>query len=83
MTDEVRAAIRKKKYARAIAKLRKVLSAPENSHSREAQERLGSAYQKTGDFAFARAQYEDYLKQYPEGEDAARVRQRLRGALTA
>lgn len=81
--DEARAAIKKQRYGAAIDKLRNVLVGPETASSREAQELLGTAYQRSGDVASARAQYEDYLARYPEGEDAARVRQRLRGVLTA
>lgn len=81
--DESRAAIKKKRYDEAIKKLRVALAAPENKHSREAQELLGTAYKKGGDLEAARAQYEDYLARYPADEDARRVRQRLMGVLTA
>ena len=83
LLDEARAAIKKQRYGEAIAKLRRVLSAPENEVSREALELLGTAHQRNGDLASARAQFEDYIARYPDGEDAARVRQRLRGVLTA
>jgi hypothetical protein len=39
--------------------------------------------QKSGQLADARAEYEDYLKRYPNGEGQERVRQRLDGILTA
>lgn len=81
--DESRAAIKKAQYDVAIRKLRSVLKAPENSYSRQAQELLGTAYQRKGDNASARAQYEDYLARYPDDDDSHRVRQRLRGILTA
>jgi hypothetical protein len=44
---------------------------------------LGIAYQKAGQTAEARAQYEDYLRRYPNGEGSEGVRQRLDGILTA
>lgn len=81
--DESRAAIKKKRYAEAIKKLRRVLAAPENENSREAQELLGSAYQRSGDPVSARLQYEDYLARYPADDDSRRVRQRLMSVKTA
>lgn len=81
--DEARAAIKRSQHAQAIRKLRAALETPENKYSREAQELLGTAYLKSGDPGSARAQFEDYLARYPEDEDSRRVRQRLRGVLTA
>lgn len=82
--DESRAAIKRKKYDVAIAKLRRALSVPENKFSREALELLGTAYQKSGDLTSARTQYEEYLVRYPgSDDDSRRVRQRLRGVATA
>ena len=81
--DESRAAIKKERYKEAIKKLRKALASPENEHSREAQELLGSAYQRSGQPASARAQYEDYLARYPADDDSRRVRQRLMSVMTA
>jgi tetratricopeptide (TPR) repeat protein len=81
--DEARAALKKGNYAQAIELLRKVLTRPENERSAEAQELLGVAYQKAGQLAEARAQYEDYLRRYPVGEGSEGVRQRLDGILTA
>lgn len=81
--DESRAAIKKGRNDEAITKLRTVLTYPEHKYSREAQELLGTAYQKSGDPGSARTQFEDYLARYPADEDSQRVRQRLRGVLTA
>ena len=81
--DESRAAIKNGRHDEAIKKLRVSLATPENKYSREAQELLGTAYQKSGDQASARAQFEDYVARYPDDEDTRRVRQRLRGVLTA
>ncbi len=83
MVDESRAAIRKGRHKEAIASLSSALAKPENKYSREVQELLGTAYQKSGDLAAARAEFEDYLRRYPEDDDTRRVRQRLRGILTA
>jgi tetratricopeptide (TPR) repeat protein len=81
--DEARAALKKGNYAQAIELLGKVLTRPENERSAEAQELLGVAYQQAGHISEARAQYEDYLRRYPNGEGSEGVRQRLDGILTA
>jgi hypothetical protein len=52
---------------------------PPNRFSEEAQELAGVARQLHGEIAKARAEYELYLKLYPEGEGAVRVRDRLAG----
>jgi len=46
---------------------------PENELSRDAREFLALAYERLGDTARARLEYENYLKRYPEGEDSVRV----------
>ncbi|HET7364135.1 MAG TPA: tetratricopeptide repeat protein [Burkholderiales bacterium] len=74
---EGRAAIIREDYAAAIRVFTRLLALPESSLTRDAQEFLGLSYERSGDIARARQQYENYLKRYPEGEDATRVRQRL------
>jgi hypothetical protein len=81
--DESRAALRKNNPGGAIQLLTKILRYPENQYSAEAQELLGVARQKNGQLAEARAEYEDYLRRYPSGEQSERVRQRLAGIVTA
>ncbi len=81
--DEGRAALRRSKMNDAIRLFTKVLRYPENQYSAEAQELLGLAYQKSGQFAQAQAEYEEYLRRYPGGEQSERVRQRLAGVITA
>lgn len=82
-TDEARAALHKNNRGPAIQLLTKILKYPENQYSAEAQELLGLARQKNGQLAEARAEYEDYLRRYPAGEQSERVRQRLAGIETA
>ena len=82
-TDEARAALRKNNFGAAIQLLAKILKYPENQYSAEAQELLGVARQKNGQLAEARAEYEDYIRRYPNGEESERVRQRLAGIVTA
>ena len=54
-----------------------LLNLPPNKQSQGAQEWIGVARQRSGEYAKAKAEYELYLKLYPEGEGAIRTRQRL------
>jgi hypothetical protein len=81
--DEGRAALRHNNPGGAIPIFTKILKYPENQYSAEAQELLGLAHQKSGHLREARAEYEDYLRRYPSGEQSERVRQRLAGIVTA
>lgn len=81
--DEGRAAMRKGNLNEAINKYTSVLKLPETEYSAEAQEFLALARQRNKQTAEARAEYEDYLRRYPTGDGADRVRQRLAGLVTA
>ena len=81
--DEGRGALRKNDLAAAIAKFTAVLKMPETDASAEAQELLAVARQRNKQLPEARAEYEDYLRRYPAGDGADRVRQRLAGLVTA
>ncbi len=70
-------------YPTAIRLLTAILEQPENSASAEALELLGLARERNDQFSHAYAEYSRYLELYPEGEDAARVQQRLAGLITA
>lgn len=72
-----RAAIIREDYKAAISAFTRLLALPDNSLTRDARELLGLSYERSGDIGRARQEYEKYLKGYPEGEAAARVRQRL------
>jgi tetratricopeptide (TPR) repeat protein len=74
---EGRGAITREDYGAAIRAFTALLALPGNSLSRDAQEFLALSYERAGDPARARAEYESYLKRYPEGEDSVRVQQRL------
>jgi len=67
---------------RAIQLLTKALTFEENQATPNARELLGLARQKNGQLAHAKAEYETYLKRYPDGAGAGRVRQRLSALLT-
>ncbi|WP_374531656.1 tol-pal system YbgF family protein, partial [Novosphingobium sp.] len=62
---------------RAVALLTDAAALPENPNTPRAIELLGVTRERKGQNAHARAQYEEYLRRYPEGEGADRVRQRL------
>ncbi|MCP5040918.1 MAG: hypothetical protein GY944_07790 [bacterium] len=85
---EGRKAMTAKEYTRAAALFELALSTEataktERDNQREAKELLGLARERNGQAAHARAEYEEYLDQYPEGEGADRVRQRLQALMTA
>jgi tetratricopeptide (TPR) repeat protein len=77
LMTEGRSAIVREDYGAAIRAFTALLALAENSLTRDAREFLALAYERRGDTARARAEYENYLKRYPEGEDSVRVRQRL------
>ena len=83
LMDEGRAAIIREDYKAAIRAFTRLLALPDSNLARDAQEFLALSYERSGDIARARQEYEKYLKRYPEGEDAARVRQRLASLPTA
>lgn len=62
---------------RAVQLLTKGISYPENEVTPRMQELLGLTRERKLQKAQARAEYEEYLRRYPTGEGADRVRQRL------
>lgn len=64
-------------YAAAIQILRNLLRLPPNTHSQDAQELIGLAYERLGENGTAKQEYKLYLRLYPEGPGADRIRQRL------
>lgn len=70
-------------YQLAIALYTKVLSSEDQQERKDAREYLGLARERNGQLTKATAEYEEYLRQYPAGEDAERVKQRLFGLTTS
>lgn len=70
--------------AAAVEPLNALLNLPQNASSQEAQELIGIARENSGEVAKARAEYDLYLKLYPDSAGAARVRERVAklGAVT-
>jgi hypothetical protein len=83
LMDEAHRAMTEGEYPKAILIYTQLLSEPETGRSPEAQELLGLARERSGQLAHAKAEYEEYLRRYPEGEASLRVRQRLAAMLTA
>ncbi len=83
LMDEAGGAMIDRNFRRAIQLYTKVLRNPDTVFRQDAQELLGLARHRNGQLAHAKAEYEKYLKLYPEGPGADRVRQRLSGLLTA
>lgn len=67
------------RYDAAVASLNRILNLPPNEASQEAQELIGQVREALGGIDRARAEYQLYLKLYPEGPGAERVRERLAG----
>jgi tetratricopeptide (TPR) repeat protein len=61
----------------AVNLLNQLLFLPPNSQSQEGQELIGVARERNGELAKAKTEYELYLKLFPEGDGAVRVKKRL------
>ena len=83
LLEDARTAFTAGEYQKTIQLTTAILEMPPSSESKDALELLGVARERNGQIAHAKAEYEKYLKLYPEGEDAKRVSQRLAGLVTA
>jgi len=77
LARDARGAMERADFEQAVGMLNRLLNLPPNAWSEEAQEMIGIARLQLGESAKAKAEFELYLKLYPEGPGAARVRQRL------
>ncbi len=77
LTAEAEQSIRDANLDRAIQLLTNAASKPENENTPRSLELLGLTRERKGQNAHAQAEYEEYLRRYPTGEGAERVRQRL------
>lgn len=83
LLKQAKMAFRKKDYDVAIPLLTKLLEQAEFPERAEAQELLGLARERNRQIAHAKAEYEEYLRRYPNGAAADRVRQRLQALALA
>lgn len=77
LLDKGRAALTAGENEKATGFLNTLLNFPPNAFSQDAQELVGLSRERSGELREAKIEYELYLKLYPEGEGATRVRQRL------
>ncbi len=75
--DDANKALEKEDLARAINRLNRTLGLPDNSQTEPAQAMIGEVRELNGEIAKARAEYELYLKLYPKGPSARRIKERL------
>ncbi len=80
---EAKTAMIEHNYSRAVQIYTKILRTAGGDIKKQAQEYLGLARERNNQLAHAKSEYKKYLKEYPEGPDAERVRQRLAGLVTA
>lgn len=77
LMDVAGAAIAREQAVTAIETLNQLLNLPPNQQSQAAQELIGDAREKNGEFDKARVEYELYLKLYPEADDLKQVKNKL------
>ncbi len=73
---EARTAFDAADYPIAIRLLTRLVEYPEHPRRAEAQELLGLARERSGQLAHAKAEYDEYLRRYPDGPAAGRIAQR-------
>lgn len=78
---DAEAALKAGENDRAIQILTRALTLPENERTARALELLGLTRERKGQVAHAQAEYDEYLRRYPSGEGADRVRQRVSALL--
>lgn len=73
-----RTALERRRYPEAVDLLSRLLRQPEYPGRADAQELIGLARERAGQLAQAKAEYQEYLRRYPNGPAAERVRARVR-----
>ncbi len=75
--DSANGALKQGQADVAVETLNQLLNLPPNQQSQAAQELIGEAREKNGEYAKARVEYELYLKLYPDAPDVKQVKTRL------
>ena len=74
---EAREALGQQHYPEAVDRLNQLLRQPEYPARADAQELMGLARERAGQLAQAKGEYAEYLRRYPQGAAATRIRARL------
>jgi tetratricopeptide (TPR) repeat protein len=74
---DARSALENHQYPEAVDLLTRLLRQPEFPARADTQELMGLVRERAGQLAQAKAEYQEYLRRYPDGPGAARVRNRL------
>ncbi len=82
LLTELKAHLAAGENADAVRVAEAILGLPDSPATPEAQELLGLARERAGQLAHAKAEYETFLKRFPDNEAAPRVRQRLAALLS-
>jgi hypothetical protein len=77
LMDSARGALKQGQASVAVETLNQLLNLPPNQQSQAAQELIGEAREKNGEYAKARVEYELYLKLYPDAPDVKQVKAKL------
>jgi hypothetical protein len=83
LLQDARVALEQHQYPQAVDLLSTLMRQPEYPARADAQELLGLVRERAGQLAQAKAEYEDYLRHYPDRPGAARVRGRLQALAAA
>ncbi|MCU7938701.1 MAG: SPOR domain-containing protein [gamma proteobacterium symbiont of Bathyaustriella thionipta] len=82
LMEKAKKSMASKELGRATIIYNRVVAYPVQPYQRNALEFLGLARERKNQLAQAKSTYEQYLKLYPDGANAARVKQRLAGLVT-
>ena len=83
LLDRANKAMLDQDYSRAVQIFTRIRAEGNEAIKPPVQELIGLAREYKGQMAHAKAEYQRYLEDYPEGEGAVRVNQRLNAILTA
>lgn len=83
LMEKARQFVANKKYNSAIKTYTRVLSRGSSKFKQEALEYLGATREKNHQYAHAKAEYDEYLRLYPNSVGAERVRMRLQNMVLA
>lgn len=83
LMEQARQALATEEFETALRLYTKVRANSDGQFHKDALEYIGVTREKKGQLAHAKAIYEEYLELYPSGKDAARVKQRLFGLISA